>query len=160
MIPSDRKSHYLLHMKKILQPMMVYYFDRFNEETGSLRHLLSLFKCLEMFNSYGFSSRGFTPDDIRLLSTFEPFKGCLDALVAELPEYSRLSTNVDSSVDILGWFRHHKDFIPSWYHYSCIAALFQPSSAAAERVFSIINRISKTRMTRMLHDYVETTVML
>ena len=75
-------------MKKILQPMMVCYFDRFNEETGSLRDLLSLFKCLEMFNPYGFSSRGFTAEDISQLDTFVPFRGCLDALVAERPEYS------------------------------------------------------------------------
>ena len=85
MILPERKNRYLLHVKKILQPMMVYYFDRFNAEPGSLRQSLSLFKCLEMFNPHGFSSRCFTAEDIRRLNTFVPFKGCFDALVAELP---------------------------------------------------------------------------
>ena len=71
-----------------------------------------------------------------------------------------IHTQVKSSVDILAWFCRQKDVIPSWYHFSCIAALMQPSSAASERVFSIINRISKQRMSRMLHDYTETSVML
>ena len=85
MILPEAKTHYLLHVKKILQPMMIYYFDRFNEETGSLSQLLSLFKCLEMFNPQGFSSRGFTAEDISQLDTFVPFKGCLDALLLNFP---------------------------------------------------------------------------
>ena len=37
--------------------------------------------------------------------------------------------------------------------------LVQPSSAAAERVFSILNRFSDTQ-TNFLEDYVESTLML
>ena len=40
------------------------------------------------------------------------------------------------------------------------ALLMQPSSAAAERVFSLLNNSFKGSQARALEDYIETSIML
>ena len=40
------------------------------------------------------------------------------------------------------------------------ALLIQPSSAAAERVFSLLNNSFKENQARALEDYIETSIML
>ena len=47
------------------------------------------------------------------------------------------------------------------YMHKCkTALLIQPSSAAAERVYSLLNNSLKKKQARALEDYIETLIML
>ena len=86
----------------------------------------------------------------------------LEHLKEELPTYLAKASVVassDRSIDSLEWWKNNGTKLPYWSQAAQWIFLVQPSSAAAERVFSILNRFSDAQ-TNSLEDYVESTVML
>ena len=67
---------------------------------------------------------------------------------------------VSMQADKLLWWKNHESELPCLSEACKIALLIQPSSAAAERVFSILSNSFTDRQTRSLEDYTETSVML
>ena len=65
----------------------------------------------------------------------------LESMKLELPIYLAAATDVDSDSDIdpLLWWKQHSSEIPNWASAFCQVVLIQPSSAAAERAFSLVN---------------------
>ena len=62
---------------------------------------------------------------------------------------------MDHSVDILKWWKQHSPELPHW---SAAAFVIQQSSAAAQRVFSILNRSFDESQTNSLENYFEASV--
>ena len=60
-------------------------------------------------------------------------------LKTKLPKYTAASHNVASTVDRKGWWKRNSDIRPSWSNACKSVLLIQPSSAAAERCFSILS---------------------
>ena len=60
-------------------------------------------------------------------------------LKTELPKYIAASHNVASTVDRKEWWKRNSDILPSWSNACKSVLLIQPSSAAAERCFSILS---------------------
>ena len=58
--------------------------------------------------------------------------------------------DIDSSVDSLDWWKRHEQKLPNW-----CSALVQPTSAAAERVFSLLQNSFSQRQSTSLEDYIE-----
>ena len=79
-------------------------------------------------------------------------------LKEELPTYLGRSTDVDPP-DIAQWWKNNELQLPNWSAAAKKACLVQPSSAAAERVFSLLNSFG-TKQNNSLEDYVEGTIML
>ncbi len=63
-------------------------------------------------------------------------------------------------IDKLDWWKKHELELPQWSSSCKSVLLIQPSSAAAERVFSLLQSSFKERQTRSLEDYIQTSVML
>ena len=61
---------------------------------------------------------------------------------------------------ILGWFRSRIQLLPAFAEAAKVAAIIQPSSAAAERVLSMLKSLQSDNQTSMLHDYQEASLML
>ena len=62
-------------------------------------------------------------------------------LITELPTYLAKADTVDPQTDVLEWWKDNAEDLPNW---SCAAkkvVLTQPSSGAAERVFSLLNSL-------------------
>ena len=55
---------------------------------------------------------------------------------------------------------NHKDRLPTWFAAYQKVLLLQPSSAASERVFSILNNTFNNQQQRCLQDLIETSLML
>ena len=62
--------------------------------------------------------------------------------------------------DITEWWRNNEVSLPNWSAAAKKALLVQPSSAASERVFSLLNNCFGSKQTNSLEDYVEGTIML
>ena len=64
--------------------------------------------------------------------------------------------------DEMVWWRRHKLSLPHWSSaaYNLNLASVQPSSAAAERVFSILRSHFDDHQAGALEDYLEAAVML
>ena len=58
------------------------------------------------------------------------------------------------------WFHNHSDCLPHWSQTARLLSLVQPSSAAAERVISLLKGIFNDRQLRTLDDELEASIML
>ena len=57
------------------------------------------------------------------------------------------------------WWRNHEAQLPSWSDAVKKVLLVQPSTGAAERVFSILNAFFGHQQNHALQDYLECSIM-
>ena len=110
----------------------------------------------------GFSQIQPDADAINALKSF-PFlnsKTILDGLKEELPSYFAKVTDIDPSIDILQWWNQNESALPCWAAAARKVLLVQPSSAASERVFSLLKASFNPQQQSSLQDYIETSLML
>ena len=81
----------------------------------------------------------------------------VDAIKRELPAYQAIK--VSSDIDDVEFWRLHAVSMPQLSRCAQIAMLIQPSSAAAERAFSILESFSDQQQ-QLLEDAKEAAVML
>ena len=83
-------------------------------------------------------------------------------LAQELPLYLAASDGVTVTCedDKLTWWANHKDTLPHWSSLVKKLLLIQPSSASAERVFSLLTNAFGSQQESALQDYLEASVML
>jgi hypothetical protein len=82
-----------------------------------------------------------------------------------LPYYLSLAADVNSDVNVLDWWKNHSNpdsggCLPHWSSAAQKVFLVQPSSATAERVFSMLNCSFGDQQQNALEDVVEATIML
>jgi hypothetical protein len=100
-----------------------------------------------------------TGPDVENLRIF-PFLNNYVAINGLKSAYLATSEDVSPEVDKLEWWRKHEDTLPNWASACKTTLLVQPSSAAAERAFSILSNCFSKKQTHSLQDYIETSVML
>ena len=91
--------------------------------------------------------------DIDELNVF-PFLNSSEMLVGELPSYITKSDGVSTEFDKLAWWKSHQHELPNLSKACKTALLIQPSSAAVERVFSLLKNSFKENQARALEDYI------
>lgn len=69
------------------------------------------------------------------------------------------SEDVSTDINPIAWWKSHVLELPKWAHAFQMVLLVQPSSATAERVFSIVQHFSAQQQSS-LEDYLELSVML
>ena len=80
-----------------------------------------------------------------------------------IPLYLSKTVDLSGSIDCLEsveWWKIHATELPMWSDAAQLVLLVQPSSAASERVFSLLNSSFKDQQDSSLRDYVETSLML
>ena len=60
----------------------------------------------------------------------------------------------------MAWFHNHSDRLPHWSQTARLLSLVQPSSAAAEGVFSLLKANFNDRQLSTLEDELEASIML
>ncbi len=101
-------------------------------------------------------------DEVDSLKAF-PFlsDNCLlDSLKKELPTYLSKAADVSPEYDPVALWTSHTEDLPNWFHAVKMVFLVQPSSAGAERAFSILSNTFGDRQDNCLEDYVEISLML
>ena len=76
----------------------------------------------------------------------------LDNLKAELPQYLALATDINPQVDPVDWWQRKSANLPHWSNAASQVLLVQPSSTAAEWVFSLLNNCFTDQQETSLHD--------
>ena len=97
-------------------------------------------------------------------SDLESFPFCrLSNLKAELASFlakaSQLNSD-NSNFDLLKWLSVHPGELPHWSTLCRMILLIQPSLAASEKVFSLLNNTFNEQQQGCLEDCVETSIML
>ena len=78
----------------------------------------------------------------------------IDRLKEELPSYLARAVDVDEQFDSLEWWKLNTISLPRWSAAVRRALLVQPSSAAAERVFSLLKLSFGGQQDNSLQDYI------
>ena len=103
--------------------------------------------------------------DARSLEELKNFPFVNDAMVAalatELPLYIAAADGLvcNNEKEKLTWWAAHQDTLPQWSALVRKVLLVQPSSASAERVFSLLATLS-AQQEAVLEDYIEASVMV
>ena len=71
-----------------------------------------------------------------------------------MPKYLALAEDISPSVDKNDWWRKHKTELPHWSKACKMVLLVEPSSAAAERVFSLLSNSFTEQQMSLLEDYI------
>ena len=109
---------------------------------------------------YGCTSSS-TSTYISIDSDYSADNDCTSESLIELPSYLTAVEDTDSSsVNAMEWWKRHEQDLPNWCSAFQQVLLVQPSSAAAERVFSLLQNSFSQRQSNSLEDYIETSVML
>jgi hypothetical protein len=99
--------------------------------------------------------------DIELLRDFPWFMGRVDGLLSESNEYiSKCEEYGKHFHDSAEFFEEFHNELPNFLWGYGVSALLQPSSCAAERVFSLLNDAQDESQERSLSDVLQAIVML
>ena len=83
----------------------------------------------------------------------------ISELKDELPAYLARCADTDDSVCPLDWWKRNSTDLPKWSAAAAKVLLIQPSSAATERVFSLLKASFSEQQDHSLQDYIEASLM-
>ena len=144
-----------------MQPAYDYFHLKFNND---LKPVLDAFKAARLFSPSKFHELKPSAADIHCLKAF-PFlnsQPTIDGLKSEIPTYMAASEDVPillTDINPVAWWKSHAMELLKWANAFRLVLLLQPSSAAAERVFSILQHFTAQQQSS-LEDYLELSVML
>ena len=144
-----------------VQPAYEYFKLKFDNTTGELKNLVLAFKAARFFSPWQMNEIKPSAADADSVKCF-PFvdDNLLQRLKDELPTYQAAVEDVSPEINIQAWWKSHEGEIPAWSKACKLVLLVQPSSAAAERVFSLLQNSFNGKQTRALEDYVSASVMM
>lgn len=157
-----RHQRLAAYAKSCVQPGL----DYFERQVGSsLKSSLAAFKGARMFSPqkiYLMQPDATTLEQSLVAIPFlsSPNGDVVSCLKAELPDY--LARAADTSADIppLEWWKRNAGALPHWSEAAKKVLLLQPSSATAERVFSLLKNSFGEQQDNALQDYIECSLML
>ena len=89
---------------------------------------------------------------------------CVDVVSRWLVRGLAVGTNAGSVDDftetVPGWYKNHSGEVGAWAGASLIVLSFTPSSAAAERVFSLLRALFGSNQDMALADYIQGSMMV
>ena len=152
-------QQWLAYASKCVEPGINYFQTKCTDE---LSGTVAAFKAARLFLPHKVDQM--KPDALAIdaLKAF-PFLDnvtVLDGLKRELPTYLAKAADTSPSIEPLHWWKNNSEHLPNWSAAACKVALVQPSSAAAERVFSLLSCSFGTQQDLSLQDYVECSLML
>ena len=147
-----------LYAEVCAQPAYDYFKSKFDND---LKPVLDAFKAARYFSPSKFDELKPSVADVDSLRTFSflDSQTIVDSLKTELPAYIAAAAGVSTEIDPISWWKNHATELPNWATAFRAVILVQPSSAAAERVFSILQRFT-AQQESSLEDYIELSIML
>ena len=137
-------------------------FDYFHTKfDNDLETAMQAFKVARFFSPMKISELKPAASDLDALDCL-PFLDsvAINNLKCELPVYIAAVEDVSDSIDPIRWWKIHQEQLPQWASACKRMLLVQPSSAAAERVFSLLQNSFLKCQTSALQDYIQISVML
>ena len=125
-----------------------------------MKELLEAFKAARLFSPAKVQQIKPSVSSLDTLSVFPILSSQIPALKEEFPLYVAASEDIDPSYDPSQFWRQHEQSLPAWSQAVRQIILIQPSSAASERVFSLLTNSFGERQNSSLQDYIEASIMM
>ena len=144
------QTRLITHAKQCIQPGIEYFNQQFNT---SLKIPLMAFKAAQLTNPTMIRNLNPEASTVDLLKSF-PFVTVdeITNLKAELPAYLAKAEDLNDTVDKVSWWKSQEKSLPTWCAVVKKILLVQPSSAAVERVFSLLNSGFGDQQEQSLQD--------
>ena len=133
---------------------------------GKLRAMCIFFAACRCFNPFKLREHFVTGSDLDGLKQHPAFApgGCHHGLFrdmqGELPKYRQLVKNIKGTRDVVQFFKLNGSTIPAFAEAFKIANLVRSSSAAVERLFSMLRRHFNDQQSSMLGDHIEGAMLI
>ena len=168
------------HLEAGAEPFLGYMFDRL-DEGGDRHNVVKLLRAADLFNPKVASSTN-NVKAMRLIEDLGVYAAVTPTMIEGLKaewaaDYKEKFIGVDRSVDVLTWHYDHRNDIGAvgrakkaaslleqkeswWWDVAALLVLVQPTSASAERLFSLLNAYFGQRRSGCLADVIRATLML
>lgn len=161
-VPVPTEASIIQYGVQCVQPVFDCFLSRFDGNIkDNLKNSVLFFKSAKLWNPskiHTFAADQIEPSlrNLSFLSSEE-----IAALLSELPRYIVQAQGFppDFDEDHELWWRQHRLELPAWYSSLAKVAVFQPSSACVERVFSVVNNLYDEQQGSALQDHLEASVM-
>ena len=156
LLPTVRQQ-LITHASNCTKPGLDYFKQQLQT---SLKDPMEAFKATRFFSTHKISLLCPSAADIDTLSSFPFLKSerLLSSLKSELPAYIAKGDGVDSEIDCLKWWSECQTTLPNWAAAAKKVLVAQPSSAAAESVFSLLKSAFDCQQYSSLKDYIESSL--
>ena len=158
-VDTNVQQQMIQYEKECAQPAMEYFKACLS---GPLKIALSAFKAARLFVPDKLTEMKPDSSDIDSLTAF-PFlsnQETLSALKTELSQYLAQADGISSDNSPLEFRKRRASSLPNWASAAVKVLVVQPSSAALEQIFSLLNNSFSDEQERSLQDYIETSLML
>lgn len=146
------------YARRCVQPGLDYFK---NQMDVKVKEALTAFKAARLFSPQKVDSMQPSTLDIDCLSAFPFFDGdFILKLKSELPTYLSKCADTDEDFSVLKWWKQNAPELPYWADAAQKVLLVQPSSAASERVFSLLKASFNEQQDSTLQDCLESSLML
>ena len=147
------QQQYTTYAVSCLQPGISYFNTAFQLK---LKNPMAALKAARLFSPVKAYELQPSADAIESVNAF-PFLNdptIIAGLKAELLLYLAKVADVNPNFDCLEWWERNYSELPNWSSAALKVRLVQPSSAAAERVFSLLSNSFSDRQQNCLEDYI------
>ena len=156
---TEQQLKWIKYARQCIKPALDYYKEHLQADIISTP--LKAFKVARLFDPHYLNK--VKPQSVALttLSVF-PFvtEPLLSDLKQEFPLYVAAAEDISSDCETLMFWKQHANNIPQWKEAVAKIILLQPSSAAAERVFSLLKNSFGDQQLSALEDYIETSLII
>ena len=156
---TDVQLKWMKHARLCIQPALDYYQEHLQASIMSVP--LRAFKAARVFDPHFLNKT--KPEHI-VLNTLSAFSFITEPVLLnlkqEFPLYVAAVEDISGDLDAILFWKQYANNIPTWKETTAKVLLLQPSSAAAERVFSILKNSFGDQQLRSLEDYLETSLIV
>lgn len=164
--PVQQQQWYGHGLRQCLLPAFEYFLGTMANDVTVSRSV-ALFKAAQLFSPKYVKLSRPTANDVDDCIRAVPFlraNNVVMSLKDELPQFIAKAISspddFDDQTDILPWWKATAIDLPCWATAAQKMVLVQPSSAAAERVFSLLVTMFGDQQHETLEDYIEAALML
>ena len=166
--PPSTKEEWENHITKCLGKSVNYITDRLLRKSGidgDARYLYASFmRCARIFDPRYAKTLTVTRANelIDGLSFYNKLDACIPELKATFAAYQAQATThepTSEKINFLFWHKKMNGDESPWFRGACLVVLLCPSSAAAERTFSLLKELFTDRQQNTLVDSIQFTLM-
>lgn len=134
-VPGDQLQDWVRWCKERIKPAAIYMAGQETKHEEAIR----IAKAAALWLPWRFVELNLLRAAVReRLQRFGLFSAeHVEQCLKEMDDYRALAADVADNTDLLQFWRSHADKLPAWHEAFLIVGLIQPSSAAAERGFSV-----------------------
>ena len=140
------------YARTCIDPAYAYFRAKFDND---LQPALQVLRAARYFSPVTTSELKPSTNDLDILQSLSFItSGDITNLKTELPLYLAAVEEISLTVDPTKWWERHREDLPHWANAFRKVVLLQPSSAAAERVFSLLTSAFGHLQEASLEDYI------